>query len=228
MFENLFTKNDVFGKIGPDMCRLTPNGQIAVKTSGGYKSYNIEKKRLTNQSNFVFNIGDEFFFVIPTNKVKVGDIIIIQGKPACVIDATSDQIKVINYENSTVDTVVPERHVFMGNTYFYGKIVSLFGSNFKSKKGTASMLKGMMQMSMMQSLFGGKIAFGADNSTNSSDNAAQNSMGNMMQMMMMMNMFSGNSGFGDMFDNMFDFDEDDDTEIIKDLMNKDNNEEDNE
>ena len=60
--------NGMFGKVGNGMCRLSMNGEIAVKTSGGYKSYNIKTGKLTNCNNFVFDIGEEFFFVIPTNK----------------------------------------------------------------------------------------------------------------------------------------------------------------
>lgn len=119
--------NGMFGKIAPGMCRLSMSGGIAVKTTTGYKSYNVKNGRLTNCDSFVFDIGEEFFFVIPTNKVEVGDIILVSGKPKCVVKSDKDTITVINYEDSTVETILPERHVFMGNTYFYGKIVSMFG-----------------------------------------------------------------------------------------------------
>ena len=49
--------NGMFGKVAPGMCRLSMNGGIAVKTSNGYKSYNIKTGRLTNCDSFVFNIG---------------------------------------------------------------------------------------------------------------------------------------------------------------------------
>ena len=108
--------NGMLGKLGAGMCRLSMNGEIAVKTSGGYKSYNVKTGRLTNCDNFVFNIGEEFFFLIPTNKVEVGDIILVAGMPKCVIEPGKNKITVINYEDSTIDTIIPERHVFMGNT----------------------------------------------------------------------------------------------------------------
>ena len=38
--------NGMFGKVASGMCRLTMNGGIAVKTSNGYKSYNIKTGRL--------------------------------------------------------------------------------------------------------------------------------------------------------------------------------------
>ena len=46
--------NGMFGKIAPGMCRLSMNGGIAVKTSNGYKSYNVKNGRLTNCDSFVF------------------------------------------------------------------------------------------------------------------------------------------------------------------------------
>ena len=186
--------NGMFGKIGSGMCRLSMNGGIAVKTSSGYKSYNIKTGKLTNCSNFVFDIGEEFFFVIPTNKVEKGDIILVNGKPKCVIEADKTKITVINYEDSTVETILPERHVFMGNTYFYGKIVSMFGSDvIKGKKGSNNIFKYMMLSQMMKGNDGG--------STGVINNSGLNSM---LPLMMM----GGN--MGNLFDGMFDFDMTDD------------------
>ena len=191
--------NGMFGKLGAGMCRLTMNGRIAVKTSGGYKSYNVKTGKLTNCSNFVFNIGDDFFFIIPTNKVDVGDIILVKGTPRCVIEVAEKTLKVMNYEDMTIDTLVPERHVFMGNTYFYGKIVSLMGSNAsKGKEG----MKQMMQFMMMNQMMGGNANMtGAMTASNS----------NMLPMILMMNSGSG-SIFDGMLDGMFDFDSDTEAE----------------
>ena len=199
--------NGMFGKLGAGMCRLTMNGKIAVKTSGGYKSYNVKTGRLTNCSNFVFNIGDDFFFIIPTNKVDVGDIILVKGKPQCVIEVDQKTLKVMNYEDMTIDTIVPERHVFMGNTYFYGKIVSLMGSN--ASKGKDGM-KSMMQFMLMNQMMGGNA-----NMTG----AMTGSGSNMLPMMLMMSSGSG-SIFDGMLDGMFDFapenvDGEDENEVIE-------------
>lgn len=174
--------NGMFGKIAPGMCRLSMNGGIAVKTNNGYKSYNVKTGRLTNCDNFVFNIGEEFFFVIPTNKVEIGDIILVAGKPKCVIEIEKNKITVINYEDSTIDTILPERHVFMGNTYFYGKIVSMFGADLiKGKKGTSKIMQYMMLSEMMKG--------------NSNNN---------MSAMLPLVMMNGNMN---LFDGMFDFEE---------------------
>lgn len=192
MFENIQNSfNGMFGKIAPGMCRLTMNGNIAVKCNNGYKSYNVTKGTLTNVTNFCFNVGDEMFFVIPTNKVEIGDIILVGGKPKCVTAVDKKVITVIDYENSEERKVIPERHVFMGSTYFYGKIVSMFGNSFKKGKGLGNIMKMMMFSQMM----GGN--------TPSSQN---NSFGQMMAMSMFM------GGKDNPFDGMFDFNVDADSE----------------
>lgn len=56
---NMF--NGTFGKVANGMCRLSMNGGIAVKTSSGYKTYNLKANRITNCNNFVFDVGEEFF-----------------------------------------------------------------------------------------------------------------------------------------------------------------------
>ena len=173
--------NGMFGKIAPGMCRLSMNGGIAVKTSNGYKTYNTKTGRLTNCSNFVFDIGEDFFFLIPTNRVHKGDIILVAGKPKCVIEVENNKITVINYEDSTVDTILPERHIFMGSTYMYGRIISMFGDSINKKGGMNNIFKYMMMNEMMKGNTG--------------------NMGNFLPLMMM-----GNGGFENMFDGMFNFD----------------------
>lgn len=180
--------NGMFGKVAPGMCRLSMNGGIAVKTSNGYKSYNMKTGRLTNCDSFVFNIGEEFFFVIPTNKAEPGDILLVGGKPKCVIEAEKNKLTVINYEDSTIETILPERHVFMGNTYFYGKIVSMFGSDLiKGEKGTRKIMKYMMMSEMMKGTSG--------------------DYGNGINAMFPLMMMGGD--VGSIFDGMFDFNEED-------------------
>lgn len=176
--------NGMFGNIKPGLCRLSMNGRIAVKTSGGYKAYDVKENRLVNCDSFVFNVGEEMFFVIPTNKVEVGDIILVNGKPNCVVEVEDSTIKVLNYEDSDIRQIVPERHMFMGNTYFYGKIVSMFGNVLGGKGGMENMMKYMMLSKMMN---------GAGNS------------GDGMNAMIPFMLMGGNSNmFDNMFDGMFD------------------------
>ena len=177
------TFKGIFGSLDGDMCRLTMNGKIAVKTSNGYKSYNVKTGRLVNCSSFVFNIGEEFFFVIPTNKVEKGDIILVNGKPKCVVESEKNQITVINYEDSTVETILPDRHVFMGNTYFYG-------------------MNKIMQYMMMSKMMG-------ESGLNGSTGAG--GMNQMLPFMMMGGMGNGFSNiFGNLFDDEEADEEDED------------------
>lgn len=181
--------NGMFGKVAPGLCRLSMDGGIAVKTDNGYKTYNMKTGRLTNCDSFVFETGEDFFFIIPTNKVEPGDIILVSGKPKCVIETGKNKLTVINYEDSTVETILPERHVFMGNTYFYGKIVSMFGSDLvKGKKGANKIMQYMMLSEMMK---------------NGSGNTGMN---NMLPLMMM------NGNAGNIFEGLFDFDVEDNEE----------------
>lgn len=187
MFDASNMMSKYFGKLQNGMCRMSMNGDMAIKTSNGYKTYDVKSGALTNCDSFVFDIGSEFFFIIPTNKVETGDVILASGnKPHCVIKAEDNRIEALRYEDGSLVTIIPERHVFMGKTYFYGKIVSMFGK-IKGGKG----MKGMMKYAMMS-----EMMKGGNNNSN---------MGSMLPMMMLMN-----GGMGDMFEGMFDFDEEED------------------
>ena len=210
MFDNMF--NGIMGKIKPGCCRLSFNGRIAIKTSDGYKVYNKETGNITNCSNFVLSECDDLFMVIPTRKLKVGDIVLINGKPMYILDVKAkNRVEVMNYEDSTIQTVIPERHAIMGRR-FYGKIVSLLGSGFGASKG--GFFKNMLKLKMMSSMMGG----------NSSDNMFG---GNGLAMMMLM----GNGSMDGLFNGFMDDedDEDNDSSIFDTLTNEDDeNDEDDE
>ena len=155
-------------------------------------------------SNFCFDVGEDMFFVLPTNKVKVGDIIIVNDEPKCVIAADKNDITVIDYKSSEIKHIVPERHIFMGKTYFYGKIVSMFG-DLKSGKGVGNIMKMMMMSKMMGGGNANPLTGGS------------NGLGQMMAMSMLMG--GGNANpFEGMFDfdldtDIFDCDDDDEDEV---------------
>ena len=199
MFDNVM--NSMFGKIKPGQCRLSMNGNIAIKTSSGYKTYNMKTHRLVNCDNFVFNdIMDDMFFSIPTNHVKKGDIILISGAPCCVIEVVNkNEIKVLNFETNSIESKLPERHMIMGEQYFFSKIVSVFGNNFAGgkKSNMSKMMKMYMMTEMLKAMSGGSNG-GANNGSFD------------MKTLMMMNMFGGANMFGnmgDMFSGMFDEDD---------------------
>lgn len=185
MFDASNMMNKYFGKVQNGMVRLSMNGDMAIKTSNGYKTYDVKNGTLTNCDNFVFDIGSEFFFIIPTNKVETGDVILAAGKPHCVIKLENNRIEALRYEDGSIVTIIPEHNVFMGKTYFYGKIVSMFGK-IKGGKGMNGMMKYMMMSEMMKG------------------NGGNSNMNSMLPMMMMMN----GGGFEDMFGGMFDEEED--------------------
>ena len=184
---NMF--NDIFGRIEPGMCRISMSGKIAIKTTNGYKAFDSKTGRLTNCDNFAFDIGEDFFFVIPTNKLEPGDIILAGGRPRCVLEVGKNEIKTFCYEDSTISTIVPEHHMFMGQSYFYGKIISMFG---EMGKGAGSKgVKQIMKFMMLKEMIGGK-------------NAGNGSMAGMTPLMALM------GGFGDgntFFDGILDFDD---------------------
>lgn len=188
----------LFGKIAPGKCRLSLNGDIAVQTSSGYKTYDVKTGKLVNCSNFCFDIAQDMFFIIPTNHVEEGDIIFVNGHPKCVRQVKDkNSIEVFNYEDNSIETIVPERHIFLGSTYFYGKIVSMFGkTNFlKGKKGTNK----LMQLMIMSQLMG------------------QGNSNNMFSSIMPFMMMKG--GMNNMFEGMFDFGFTDDEDEEKEEEN---------
>lgn len=192
MFESMF--NGVMGKIKPGCCRLGMNGRIAIKTSDGYKTYDPKTGNVTNCNNFVLDIADDLFMLIPTRKLKEGDIVLINGKPMYIIEVKAkNRIEAMNYEDSTIQTVIPERHAIMGRR-FYGKIVSLLGSGFGAGKG--GFFKNMLKLKMMSSMMGG---------SSSTDGMFG---GNSLAMMMLI----GNGSMDGLFDGFMD-DEDDDSDV---------------
>ena len=189
MFENMF--NGVMGKIKPGCCRLGMNGRIAIKTSDGYKTYDKKSGNVTNCSSFVLDASDDFFMVIPTRKLREGDIVLINGKPMYILEVKAkNRVEAMDYETSTIQTVIPERHAIMGRR-FYGKIVSLIGSGFGAGKG--GFFKNMLKLKMMSSMMSG---------SNSTDGTLG---GNGLAMMMLM----GNGSMDGLFDGFVDDDEDD-------------------
>jgi len=195
-FGKIFGK--MFSPVASGYVKMGVNGEVAIRVGNTYKTYNLNTGRLIDCDNFAFDM-DGMFWVVPTFKVERGDIIMVNGKPRCVIEVKEKTIKTFSYENSTIDEIVPEHHVFMGKTYCYGKIFSPFMNIDKSD----NMMSNMMQMAMMSQMFSG----------NNSNNNGFMGM-NPMAMMFMMNNKNGNM-FEDMFAGAFNFGEDDKAEVDK-------------
>ena len=143
--------SELFRPLEKGMCRLSPKG-IAVKTSSGYTAYDRRTGRLVSCDGAVFDLGENAFFAIPATRVREGDIIIDQGKPAYVKSVSKNEITALNFETGRVETLVPRRHIFMEQVYFYQKIVSLFGSGpcVTGKKGAGKIMRMMMLSQMLK------------------------------------------------------------------------------
>ena len=204
MFDNIF--NGVMGKIKPGCCRLGMNGRIAIKTSDGYKTYDPKTGNVTNCSNFVLDIADDMFMVIPTRKLKPGDIVLINGKPMYILEIKAkNRVEAMCYEDSTIQTVIPERHAIMGRK-FYGKIVSIIGNGFGNKN--SGFFKNMLKFKMMSSMMGGG-GVGGDG----------------LAMMLLM----GNGSMDGLFDGFMDDEDDDgDCNIFEKLVSDDEDDEEDE
>lgn len=200
--------NGMLGKVAPGMCRLSMQGGIAIRTADGYKSYDAATGRMVNCENFVFPVGEEFFFVIPTNRVKKGDIILAGGKPKYVLESEKNRITALNYETSVIENILPERYLFLGNTYFYGKIVSMFGNKgITGGKGVGKILKYMM----LGQLLKGNSAGGTVSGSGSGGGLFGGNGGKMDLLPLMFLAGGKDSGLGDLFD--FDFDDEEDDGI---------------
>lgn len=184
--------NGMFAPVAHGYVKMGMNGEVAIRVGNDYKTFDIKRMKLVNCDNFAFDM-DGMFWVVPTFKVECGDIIMVNGKPRCVIEVKDKSIRTFSYENSTIDEIIPEHHVFMGKTYCYGKIFSPFMNMDKSD----NMMSNMMQMAMMSQMFGG----------NTSNNNGFMGM-NPMAMMFMMNNNNGGNMFSDMFAGAFNFGED--------------------
>lgn len=184
---NMFNFNNIFGdcfkQVSNGCCKMSMDGQIAVKTSTGYKTFDIKKNRLVNCDNFAFDMNG-MFWVVPTFKVSKGDIIMVNGKPRAVIEVKDSYIETFSYEDSTIDKIIPEYHTFFNHTYCYGKIVSPIASMTKSDEGMSSLMKMMMFSQMFGNNTGSSISMNGFNP---------------MMFMFMNKDFSMSDMFGDMF-----------------------------
>lgn len=210
MFASIFS--NICGKTPADKFRLGVNGQLAVKTLKGYKTFNLKTNRLVNCQQFAMDLGQELFMMFPCQVLRKGDVVFMNDSPVCVLDQEGDLIKVLNYETSKVETMMAERHLIMGRP-FYGKVVSLAGDLFGSSKGSNQFFKLMM----MSQIMSGKLLFG-----NQEDRATTaNNMfggfggsGGMMQMILMSSMMNGGDmPFGDMFGGFLQDDDEADVDV---------------
>ena len=121
------------------------------------KKYSLEDKKfkIDNLDNKSFSVSRKKFISDESN-TDFDYIILVNGKPRAVIEVGTNTVKTFSYEDSTIDEMVPERHVFMGKTYCYGKIFSPFMNMGKSDEAMSSMMN-MMMMNYVMILIRKKI-----------------------------------------------------------------------
>lgn len=178
----------MFGPIEAGKCKLGMNGKIAIKTPSGYKTYDAKKNRLTNVGSFAFDMFN-MFWLIPTNTLQVGDIILMQKGdrrvPRFVIKVDNGVITALDYEDNELKQVLPERHILMGKVFFYAKI----WCPFKGMASNGNMFGQMFKMQLMSQMMGGMM-----NGGNVADACSPFGGGNMFGQMFMMQMMGGMFG----------------------------------
>lgn len=135
--------NELCGKVAEGSVRLSMDGKLAVRTQNGYRVWDVDKKTMTNVQDLCLDMPG-IFFVMPSTKVVVGDVILLDGKFNCVIEVGESTIKAIAYADNQVKEFVPERRIFMGKTFFFGKVVNLLGNLGGSGKLVKLTLLGQM------------------------------------------------------------------------------------
>ena len=178
----------MFGPIEAGKCKLGMNGKIAIKTPNGYKTYDAKKNRLTNVGSFAFDMFN-MFWLIPTNTLKVGDIILMQKGdrrvPRFVIKVDNGIITALDYEDNELKQVLPERHILMGKVFFYAKI----WCPFQGMASNGNMFGQMLKMQLMSQIMNGMM-----NGGNVADACSPFGGGNMFGQMVMMQMMGGMFG----------------------------------
>ena len=111
--------NGMFKPVANGYCKLGMNGKIAIKTSSGYKTFDIKKKTLINCNSFAFDV-DGAFWVVPTFKVEEGDIIAIDIPNMKLDIKVSDE----ELEERRKSYVKPEPNVKSGWLARYSTLVS--------------------------------------------------------------------------------------------------------
>lgn len=193
---------NMMGSISQDQYRLSFDGQIAVRvmTKDGavYKTYDVNKNKLVTVGDFAIQGLQDTFFLVPTRKLKKGDIVLINGAPVCVISQEGNTIKAVSYTAAEVKTLLVDHILWFGKP-FYGKVTSMF--KMMLGNGLSGDGDGLMKMMVMSQLFGN--GDGLKNIFNF-QNDGQGGIGNLLMMSMLFG--KGESPL----DGLFSMGEDDD------------------
>ena len=125
---------------------MTLDGRLAIKRpNGDYVAFNPVSGEIENQSEFV--MGEDMLsgmvYVMPTDKIEAGDIIVSNGNYVYVTDMT-DGLTGVNLSTGVVNDIVTEKHVLFGKNV-YKKVVSMFNM----VGGTDGAMNPMMMLALM-------------------------------------------------------------------------------
>ena len=191
--------NKCFKPVPNGNCKLGISGDIAIKTTSGYKIFDKSKNALVSCENFVLDIDSNMFIYIPTTSVKVGDIIISNGSAIYVTEVSGNKFVGINYETGVIEDIVLEKHIMFGNQ-FYLKIGSMLNI-LSGNKVDSDIFKNdsLKNIFMLQAMSGNSQMFGGNSSLlplmlmNDGLGGDNSDMSNILKMQMLSSMFGGNS-----------------------------------
>ena len=125
---------------------MTFDGRLAIKRpNGDYVAFNPLSGEIENQSDFV--MGEDMLsgmvFVMPTDKIDAGDIIVSNGGYVYVTDI-DEGVTGVNLSTGVVNDIVTEKHVLFGKNV-YKKVVSMLNM----VGGSDGAMNPMMMLALM-------------------------------------------------------------------------------
>lgn len=126
---NMLNMNSLFegfGKIENGSVALTYSGEIAVKRNNNeYVRYNKETDTMENQMDMVLKEASDLIFILPVDKVTIGDIIKHKETYYQILGMKDNgSLRAVNIKDGTKKTIIKETNIVGFN--FYYKVVSLF------------------------------------------------------------------------------------------------------
>lgn len=114
-----------FGKVADGVLRMSYKSGIAVRTSNGYRVYDVNTGKLDNVTDLCMDLPG-MFYTVPCKAYKPGDLIFFDGSMKAVVEVGKVSVKAFDYERSVIEEIVPETILF-GHKKLYPKVISLMG-----------------------------------------------------------------------------------------------------
>lgn len=145
------------GKIESGKAAITFDGKVVIcRKDGEYVRYNEETKQIENYMQFVLKDASRFLFVLPTNVVTAGDVVIDKDKYFQVLSVKENgALNAVNLNSGTTTTICKETNIVGFN--FYRKVSSLFGNGFGAAPAGVAGGFGAINPMMLLALGDGKM-----------------------------------------------------------------------